>query len=290
MDDTRGTPAWFDAAMAEPPVTSFVDVDGGSIEVLAWGEPDAPPLILIHGNGANASVWRPLGPILGRDHRVIAFSWPGMGLSEWRPPYSMAGFASALIGVADRTGLFDHPIKPVIAAHSLGAGPTALAVHHHGARFAGAITLDSAIRPPDVTPLTFPEMRPHHVYPTREAIFAKYRLNPPQPVAIPAYVEMLAEHAIKAVDGGWTWRFDPSLWRRFQLSEVWQEYGAPACPIAIVVGALSELMQPIRAMVQAHLPPGTPYVEIPEAYHHVMLDQPIAVVAAIRAFASVWQR
>jgi pimeloyl-ACP methyl ester carboxylesterase len=34
--------------------------------------------------------------------------------------------------------------------------------------------------------------------------------------------------------------------------------------------------------IRANFPPGTPVVEIPNAGHHVILDQPVAVIAAIR--------
>jgi pimeloyl-ACP methyl ester carboxylesterase len=33
----------------------------------------------------------------------------------------------------------------------------------------------------------------------------------------------------------------------------------------------------------ARMPAGTPLIPIPEAYHHVMADQPLALVAALRA-------
>jgi pimeloyl-ACP methyl ester carboxylesterase len=34
--------------------------------------------------------------------------------------------------------------------------------------------------------------------------------------------------------------------------------------------------------------PGAPYIEIPEADHHVMIDQPLAFVAALRALLAAW--
>jgi pimeloyl-ACP methyl ester carboxylesterase len=37
------------------------------------------------------------------------------------------------------------------------------------------------------------------------------------------------------------------------------------------------------AHMMAALPGGAPYVEVPEADHHVMLDQPLAFVAVIEA-------
>jgi pimeloyl-ACP methyl ester carboxylesterase len=32
-----------------------------------------------------------------------------------------------------------------------------------------------------------------------------------------------------------------------------------------------------------------PLVEIPEAYHHLLLDQPLAFVAAVRALLADWE-
>jgi pimeloyl-ACP methyl ester carboxylesterase len=33
---------------------------------------------------------------------------------------------------------------------------------------------------------------------------------------------------------------------------------------------------------------GLPYVEIPKAEHHLMIDQPLAFVAALRALLAAW--
>jgi pimeloyl-ACP methyl ester carboxylesterase len=35
-------------------------------------------------------------------------------------------------------------------------------------------------------------------------------------------------------------------------------------------------------------PPGTPYIVLPEAHHHLMVDQPLAFVTAIRAILAGW--
>jgi pimeloyl-ACP methyl ester carboxylesterase len=36
------------------------------------------------------------------------------------------------------------------------------------------------------------------------------------------------------------------------------------------------------------LAPGSPHIVIPEAEHHVMIDQPLAFVAALRALLTAW--
>ena len=51
-------------------------------------------------------------------------------------------------------------------------------------------------------------------------------------------------------------------------------------PLAIIRGAKSQLFQPDDAAYLVSLiAPGSPYLEIPEAEHHVMIDQPLAFVS-----------
>jgi hypothetical protein len=92
----------------------------------------------------------------------------------------------------------------------------------------------------------FAELR---VYPSREAILARFRPVPDQPV-IGYIAGHVAATSIRQVDGGWTWKWDPAVFDR--LGRV------------------------------------APVIEIPAAAHHIMLDQPIALVAAIRTLLSDW--
>jgi pimeloyl-ACP methyl ester carboxylesterase len=49
-------------------------------------------------------------------------------------------------------------------------------------------------------------------------------------------------------------------------------------------GALSTTVsEEIWAEHRALAPAGTPFVVIPDAHHHVMIDQPIALIATLRA-------
>jgi pimeloyl-ACP methyl ester carboxylesterase len=36
------------------------------------------------------------------------------------------------------------------------------------------------------------------------------------------------------------------------------------------------------------IPPDTPQIVIPDSEHHIMVDQPLALVAALRALLAVW--
>jgi pimeloyl-ACP methyl ester carboxylesterase len=69
-----------------------------------------------------------------------------------------------------------------------------------------------------------------------------------------------------------------------------------ACRVAVVTGARSAI---VDAEVRAYMAEllegspaataGIPFVEIPEAHHHLLLDQPIATVTAIRAILATWR-
>ena len=53
-----------------------------------------------------------------------------------------------------------------------------------------------------------------------------------------------------------------------------------------VSGNQSEITEPVSITV----PNSAPVIEIPEAHHHVMLDQPLAFVSALRAILDTWCR
>ena len=53
-------PAWFRRALAVPGTIEQVEVDGVSVEYLAWGERGRPGLVFVHGGGAHAYWWAPL--------------------------------------------------------------------------------------------------------------------------------------------------------------------------------------------------------------------------------------
>ena len=62
-----------------------------------------------------------------------------------------------------------------------------------------------------------------------------------------------------------------------------------ACPTAVLCGEASALMTPrVRRIIRASVPPGAMVVTIPDAAHHIMLDQPIALISALRVLLATW--
>ena len=104
----------------------FVDVDGLSIRYKTYGEPapGKPNLVLMHGFGNSLQSYRNLIPLLMDCCFVVAFDFPGYGLSS-KPvkfDYSNAGQAEIAIKFSKALNIE----KPVYGGHSMGG---AIALH-----------------------------------------------------------------------------------------------------------------------------------------------------------------
>ena len=284
-------PDWFTAAIADAPERSTVTVAGAALEVLTWGERGKPGLLFLHGNGAHAGWWSFIAPFFAAEYRVAAFSWSGMGGSDHRPTYSVATFVDEMAAVIAATGLADAG-PPHVVGHSFGGFPMMAAAGPGGLDLGAVVIVDTPFRSPGETGGARPPSsgdRAHRVYPDLTAALARFRFAPPQGCANPFIADWIARGSLKQVEGGWTWRFDPLLWSRFDIADTRALLDGPRCPVALIWGERSILMPPDRvAAMRAALPPATPAIAIPDAEHHVMVDQPLAFVAALRALFATW--
>jgi pimeloyl-ACP methyl ester carboxylesterase len=291
-------PAWFAAAVAQQPERTAVPVEGVDIELLTWGERGRPGLLLLHGNGAHADWWAWTAPYFADTHRVAAISWSGMGGSGWRETYSGELFAREAFAGAEAAGLFEADVKPVFVGHSFGGFPMLLAAATAGERLAGVVSVDSPVRRPEAQWRGPPQRhRPNNVYPTLEAALARFRFAPPQDCETPYIADHIARASLKRApleDGsgeGWTWRFDPFMWREFRMEERASFLTGARCPVALMWGDRSKLVtDDTAAYMRGLAPKGTPVVVIPDADHHVMVDQPLAFVAALGGFCQLGRR
>ena len=285
-------PGWFMEALASKPESAFVEVDGARIHYLRWGDRSKPGLLLVHGNAAHAHWWDFIAPYMARDYNVAAMDLSGMGDSDWRSAgYAMDVFAREEIAVCEDAGMFVGPEPPVIVAHSFGGFVTMLTGGLYGHRLAGIVIVDSPVNPPDRPggPPNRPA-KPHNIYPTLSAALARFRLMPPQSCENLYILDWVARHSLKEVDTGFTWKFDPKIWQRFSIGDTAERLRATKCRIAIFRGELSILMPPeIGEYMFNLLGRQAPVVEIPQARHHVMLDQPLALISALRALLSDWE-
>ncbi len=258
---------------------------------LEWGNPDAPPVLLLHGSNQSAHSFDLVSLHLADRFHVYALDQRGHGDSEWAKDADYSSEAMGLDAAAfvEAMGL-DHLI---VVGHSMG-GHVAIAVAaRFGQELAGAIILDAPVRQPD------PEseegergrmFKNPKTYPDLETALEHFHLQPPQPKTNDFIVDHIARHSLREVDGGgWTWKFDPGVFARERYTT--NDYlSRTQCRLALMHGQLSDLVTPeVQSYMEDLTGRNAPMIEIPQAYHHIPLDQPLALIAAVRAILADWQ-
>jgi pimeloyl-ACP methyl ester carboxylesterase len=288
-------PAWFTESLAAAPERARVPVCGANIEALSWGERGAPGVLLLHGLTAHADWWSHIAPFLSKRYRVTALSWSGMGGSDWRESYSAEIFLEEILAVARASGLFDSPESPLAVGHSFGGSMLLAATAAFGERLKGAVIVDSYLHPQGQWYLPPSPVRPLPVYSSIEAALARFRFMPPQPCTNLFIADHIARASLKAVasaqqpESAWTWRFDPRLVKGCPVVPVSTCLAQARTPLAFIAGARSPLTnESVKAFVGGAVPPGTPWIDIPDSNHHVPVDQPLALVAALSTLFECW--
>jgi pimeloyl-ACP methyl ester carboxylesterase len=278
-------PVWFTAALAAPVQTGTVRVDGTDIAYRAFGDNLTSGLVLVHGGAAHARWWDHIAPLLAADRRVVAVDLSGHGDSGRRDRYSLDGWAREVVAVAEAAGIVG---PPVIAGHSMGGFVALRAAGMYGTQLEGIVVIDSPVReftPEDQAARQGRAFGPLRVYPTRAAAIARFRPMPDQPT-LPYVREHVAATSVRAVDGGWSWKFDPAVFGRAQ--------GTPTllrqldCRVALFHAENGIVPPQTTELMYDSLGQLAPVIEIPAAGHHVMLDQPIALVTGIRTLLADW--
>jgi pimeloyl-ACP methyl ester carboxylesterase len=287
-------PEWFLRALATAPERSSVDVEGASIECLAWGARGKPGLVFLHGGAAHADWWSFVAPFFARTHRVVAPSFSGMGRSDWREAYAFRQFVREARSAARFAGAFDAG-PPLVVGHSFGGRIAMGCAQDFGDELKGAVMVDPPFfAPENRRPGSPPRTKALRVQTSLAALVGRFRLMPLQPCDNSFILDHIARmSAREATDGegnqGWALCFDPHFWEKYGEFDLAPVLAGARAPMALIRGAKSRLFREAdAAYLMSFLKAGSPHVVIPEAEHHVMIDQPLAFVAALRALMTVW--
>lgn len=281
-------PAWFDAALADKPEEREVVVDGTVIRYLSWGDKSKPGLVFVHGGAAHAHWWSFIAPLFTSEWHAVALHLSGMGDSGRRDSYSHDMWASEVMAVCDGAGF---PGPPVLVGHSLGGMVTIQTAATFGDKLAGAVIVDAPVRRPSPES---EEGRSGHafktpgVYDTKEDAVSHFALVPRQPSENDYIIDYIADTSVEKTPAGWTWKFDPNIFDGTLLA-LRDQLNSVGCRVALFTGEQSVVVPPDTARYMYDLMGRiSPVVEIPEAHHHLMLDQPLAFVAALRTLLADW--
>ncbi|GAA1183995.1 alpha/beta hydrolase [Streptomyces rhizosphaericus] len=122
----------------------LVDVRGIRLAYQVSGPQDAPPLVLVHALGENATDWEQVVPVLAHSRRVYALDMRGHGRSDWPGNYSLELMRADVLRFLDALGL--GPVD--LIGHSMGGVVAYLLAQDHPQRVSRLVLEDvSAPRP-----------------------------------------------------------------------------------------------------------------------------------------------
>jgi pimeloyl-ACP methyl ester carboxylesterase len=280
-------PQWFSSALATEPDIGETEVAGAAIRYRAWGDRGQPGVVLVHGGAAHSRWWDHVAPLLAAGRRVAAIDLSGHGDSGRRTLYSLDIWADELIAVAEAAGIAG---PPVLVGHSMGGFVTLTAARRHGAVLTGVLAIDSPVRemtPEEKAARDRKAFGPLRVYASREEALKRFRPVPDEGPVLPYVVDHIAAESIREVPGGWSWKFDPTIFGRPALSP--SLLTTVDCRVALFRAQRGLVSEQMGEVMYDRLGRDAPLIEIPDAGHHIMLDQPLALVTGLRTLLADWE-
>jgi pimeloyl-ACP methyl ester carboxylesterase len=266
-----------------------------------WGNPDAPPLLLVHGGRDHCRSWDWVAEELRDDWHIIAPDLRGHGDSAWSPDghydldamvYDLAQLiqqndlspvtivAHSLGGnVSTRyAGLYPETVRKLVSIEGLGPSPKVIAERD-------AVPFADRWRQWIADKRAAAGRQPKR-YATIDDALA--RMQAENSYLTDVQARHLTIHGInRNEDGTWSWKFDNHLniWPfgdipREEIEALW---AAITCPTLLLYGAKSWASNPERDGRLAHFKTAR-VIEFEDAAHWLHHDQFDRFVAELRAF------
>ncbi|MEO6227257.1 MAG: alpha/beta hydrolase [Thermomonas sp.] len=259
-----------------------------------------PRVLALHGWLDNAASFIPLAPHLhGID--LVAIDQPGHGRSAHLPPgtdYSFVGAINAILDVADALGWE----RFALLGHSMGAGIGSLIAAACPERIERLVVIEALGALAEVPEHTVARMR-EAVAANRALPGKRLRVFPDIDTAVRArmqatrvpgsgltepLVRLLVTRGLAEIEGGFAWSSDPRLtlptMTRMTEAQVENLVAGIECPAKVIFGEPAQPYLPdaLRRKRAALLPRGE--LILLAGGHHLHMDQPAAVAAAIGNF------
>lgn len=285
-----------DAAL-DAPQARYYQSQGLRLHFTDWGNPLAPPLLLVHGGLDHGRSWDHLAQALRPNFHVVAPDLRGHGCSAWATgsSYSLADHVYDLTSLVKFLG-FE---KVTIVGHSMGGMVSLTYTGAFPEKVSRLVVLDGVTNFParKIKPVAvriaewvgdldkFAQRKVHN-YPS--VADGAERILHRNPRLTREQALHLATHGLKQnADGSFSWKFDPYLRARapYRLSledhvGLWSRI---QCPTLLVSGTESFLPDPAAAGVMAHFRQAE-LVKIAGAGHWLQHDKPDQVREIIERF------
>lgn len=283
------------------PVSRFYFSQRLRLHYVDWGNPEAPPLVLVHGGQDHCRNWDWVARRLARDWHVIAPDLRGHGDSDWSPggAYLMNHYIQDLVQLIHQqrlapvsiiahslggnialrtTGIFPELVKRIVAIEGLGPSPKRLA--ERAAKGVAARMREWIEERREKAD------RPHRRYGSIAEAVA--RMQAQNAHLSPEQARHLTEFGVNQnEDGSYSWKFDieTRFWPPYDMSEAEVEslWARIACPTLLVYGKESWASNPVEDGRIRHFATAE-VVSFEGAGHWVHHDRLEGFMAAVEGF------
>jgi pimeloyl-ACP methyl ester carboxylesterase len=268
----------------------------------AWGDPDAAPVLLLHGAGQTRHSWRRTGAALAAaGWHAIALDLRGHGDSERSPAghYRLGDFASDVTAVSRSL-----PAPPVLVGASLGGLAALLAVARGGDQVPALVLVDISVHVEREGASRVVRFMTAHTdgFASLEAAAAAIAdFNPRRRPG--ADLNGLRKNLRRRPDGRWVWHWDPRIMDGGPNSIAWQvpdpatgepmlahhdevRQAAPSItvPTLLIRGLRSELVSERSVQALREAIPHATHLDVAEAGHMIVGDRNDVFTAALSGY------
>lgn len=285
------------------PVSHYYDSQRLKLHYVDWGNPGAPPLLMIHGGYDHCRSWDDMARGLCRDYHILAPDLRGHGDSQWDTggAYLLLNFAYDIAELVER---LDVPSVRIIS-HSFGGFVSLIFAGLFPERASRLLVIDPFIhyspqRLQSQADTPAADLVLEWVGRMREAARrvprayatlaeAEQRLGREHPHLSPGQIRHLTLHGVRRDEAGaYCWKYDhhyagmpPQLLAGPECMSLWSRI---ACSVLFIRGdECSETSDPGRNGALAHFRDGRS-ISLPKAGHWVHHNQLERVLLLARDF------
>ncbi len=278
------------AQVATAPKTDAVETQMPHISVQTVGK--GAPVILVPGLSSPRAVWDGVVPTLARSHRVYVVQVNGFGGDDPRANLS-AGILDGIVGDLHTLIAQSKLSKPAIVGHSMGGLVALMLAKAHPEDVGKLMIVDSL---PYIGEIFAPGATVAALEPQAKAMRAGMAAAYGKPANSAANAALAARMALKpasrATVADWAAKADARVSAQAMYEDLTTDLrpdmASIAAPITLVYpwNAAAPTMPAADALYRKAYAaaPHMTFVDIGDAAHFVMLDQPAAFQAALDAF------
>jgi pimeloyl-ACP methyl ester carboxylesterase len=259
-------------------------VNGLTLNCVDYGGEGKQAILFIHGGAAHARWWDFVGPSFIDDFHVLALDQRGHGESEWPAEWSFSSghYVADIDAVLDQWGFG----APILIGHSMGAHNVLAYAVEHSDRLRAMVAVDC---PADYNDEAVAFMqryaeKPARVFGSLEEAVENFKVMPRETQAKKEVLDYVARLSyMRRDDGTWIHKVDRRTMIR-QPAKVWNLLSNIKCPSLIIKINDSPVLELKNAKKMIAKIPNAQLAQIDNSFHHVMLDNPAALIATLKDF------